>query len=83
MNWLEFNGPQQVVNAFRMIGTDDLGREALRNAVKRIVVRNVAEAGQKSLALADGVLTLTCAFSKSPGGRFTHDEIRDFLVAKL
>jgi hypothetical protein len=83
LNWLEFNGPQQVVNAFRMIGTDDLGREALRDSVRKVVVKNAKEPGQKALALDGGVLTLTCAFSKSPGGRFTHDEISAFLKSKL
>lgn len=83
MNWLEFNGPQQVVNAFRAIGSDDLGREALREAVKKIVVKNVKDEGAKALGLEAGVLTLSCAFAKSPGGRFTHDAIRDFLMAKM
>lgn len=83
MNWLEFNGPQQVVNAFRMIGTDDLGKEALRESVRKIVVRNTADESAKSMALSGGVFTLTCAFAKSPGGRFTHDQIRDFLMSKM
>lgn len=83
MNWLEFNGPQQVVNAFRMIGTDDLGREALRESVKKVVMKNVAEESAKAMALDQGVFTLTCAFAKSPGGRFTHDQIKDFLMAKF
>jgi hypothetical protein len=83
MNWLEFNGPQQVVNAFRMIGTDDLGKEALRESVKKIVVKNTAAEKDKSMAMKDGVFTLTCAFAKSPGGRFTHDEIKEFLSSKL
>ncbi len=83
LNWLEFNGPQQVVNAFRMIGTDDLGREALRETVRSVALRNTKEPEDKALAFADGVLTVTCAFARSPGGRFTDNEIRDFLMARL
>jgi len=83
LNWLEFNGPQQVVNAFRMIGTDDLGKEALRGAVKKVVVKNVQDENAKALAMEAGAFTITCAFAKSPGGRFTHDAIRDFLMSKL
>lgn len=83
MNWLEFNGPQQVVNAFRMIGTDDLGKESLREAVKKIVVKNTADEKAKAMDFAGGTLTLTCAFAKSPGGRFTHDQIKEFLMAKM
>src|SRR5262245_5499448 len=83
MNWLEFNGPQQVVNAFRMIGTDDLGKEALRESVKKVVVKNTAQEPAKAMSLESGVFTLTCAFAQSPGGRFTHDQIKEFLVSKL
>jgi hypothetical protein len=83
MNWLEFNGPQQVVNAFRMIGGDELGKEALRGGVKKIVVKNAAEPKDKAMGLSGGVFTLTCAFAKSPDGRFTHDQIKEFLASKL
>lgn len=83
MNWLEFNGPQQVVNAFRIVGADDLGREALRDGVQKIVIRNAKAETDKTLAYQAGVLTLTCAFAKSPGGRFSHDEIAKFLTDRL
>jgi hypothetical protein len=82
LNWLEFNGPQQVCNAFRTVGTDDLGKEALRD-VKQIVLTNVSEASQKELRYSAGVLTLTCAFAKSPDGRFTHGEIAECLLKGL
>jgi hypothetical protein len=83
LNWLEANGPAQVGVAFRIIGADELGKQALRDAVKKVVIRNVKEAGGKSCAFEGGVLTLACAFSQSPGGRFKGEEIRDVLMAKL
>ncbi len=82
INWLEFNGPQQVSNAFRMIGVDDLGKEALRG-VKKIIVKNVREPEKKELAFEGGTLTLACAFAKSPGGRFKDQEVRDCLLKGL
>lgn len=83
LNWLEANGPQQVGVAFRIIGADDLGKQALREGVKKIVVRNVKDVGAKACSFDGGVLTLACAFSQSPGGRFKGEEIRDVLMAKL
>ena len=83
LNWLEFNGPQQVVNAFRIIGTDDLGKEALRETIKKVVVKNAKEEKDKAMALESGVFTLTCAFAKSPGGRFSHDQIKEFLTSHM
>ena len=83
LNWLEANGPAQVGVAFRIIGADDLGKQALREGVKKVVIKNVKEVGQKSCTFDGGVLTLACAYSQSPGGRFKGEEIRDVLMAKL
>lgn len=83
LNWLEHNGPAQVGVAFRIIGADDLGRQALREGVKKVVVKNVKDAAARSCAFDGGVLTLACALSQSPGGRFKGEEIRDVLTAKL
>jgi len=79
MNWLEFNGPQQISNAFRIVGTDELGQEALRS-VKKIMVKNVPEVAGKNLAFSDGVLSLECAFAKSPEGRFSDQDIAQCLL---
>ena len=83
IEWLEFNGPQQVSAALRGVCTDDLGRQAVREGVKKVVLRNVAEVEQKKLSFQDGVLTLCCAFAQSPGGRFTDGEIAKLLLEKL
>jgi hypothetical protein len=82
LKWLEANGPEEVSRAFRTIGRDDLGREALRG-VKKVVVKNVPEVKQKELSFSDGVLTLTCAFSQSPDGRFASGEIAECLLKSL
>jgi hypothetical protein len=82
LKWLEANGPEEVSRAFRTIGTDDLGREALRG-VKKIVVKNVPEVKQKELSFSDGVLTLICAFSQSPDGRVASGEIVECLLKGL
>jgi hypothetical protein len=83
IEWLEFNGPQQVSAAFRGVCTDDLGRQAVREGVKKVVLKNMAEIGQKALGFQDGVLSLCCAFAQSPGGRFTDGEIAKLLLEKL
>jgi len=83
IEWLEFNGPQQVSNAFRQVGKDDVGKEALREAVKKVVIRNTKDEKDKTLSFEGGALTLVCAFAKSPGGRFKDSEIRDLLLKNL
>lgn len=83
IEWLEHNGPQQVSMALRGICHDALGKEAIQAALKTIVLTNVAAPAEKSLAFADGVLTLRCAWAQSPGGRFNDREIQACLEAGL
>lgn len=83
IEWLEHNGPQQVSAALRGICHDDLGKEAIREGLKKVVLRNTAEPADKKVGFAGGVLELTCAFAKSPGGRFSDGEIRTCLMAGL
>ncbi len=82
-SWLDMNGPHVVSCAFRRICTDDVGKEAIKEGLKKVVIKNVADPGEKKLDLADGTLSLTCAFSKSPGGRFKDTEIAKLLEEGL
>lgn len=83
IDWLEFNGPQQVSGAFRGICRDEIGKEAIQEGVKKIVLRNVPETADKALSFTDGVLELRCAFAQSPGGRYIDREINLFLEPQL
>lgn len=83
ISWCENNGPAIVSCAFRVICADDLGKQAVRDGVKKVVFRNVKEAKDKAMGFEGGVLTLTCAFAQSPAGRFKDDEIRKCLEAGL
>ncbi len=83
IEWLEHNGPQQVSAAFRGICHDDVGKQAVREGVKKVILRNAATPAEKALTFDTGVLTLKCAFSQSPGGRFTDREIRAAIEPKL
>ena len=82
-SWLDFNGPHQVSCAFRRICKDDIGRDAIKEGLKKVVLVNLADAGAKKLAYADGVLELHCAFAQSPKGRFTDVEIAKLLEENL
>ncbi len=75
LQWLENNGPAIVARGFRIVCKDDLGKEAVRKAVKKVVLKNVADPKDKKMAFEKGILTLHCAFAKSPGGRFAENEV--------
>ena len=82
-SWLDMNGPHQVSCAFRRICKDDIGRDAIKEGLKKVAIVNLADAGEKKLAFADGVLQLHCAFAQSPKGRFTDVEIAKILEENL
>jgi hypothetical protein len=69
--------------ALRVICADDLGKEAVRETVKKVHLRNVRDSGDKSLGFADGVLDMTCAYALGLDGAFSDDEIRTVLMEHL
>ncbi|MRG93491.1 hypothetical protein [Polyangium spumosum] len=70
-------GVRLLANAFRVICVDELGKEAVRDGVKRIVVTNLKD-GTASVGLKDGVVTLACVFGKGSDGC-----LRDLDIAKV
>ena len=69
--------------ALRVICSDDLGKEAVRDTLKSVGLKNVADAGEKSLGFADGTLQMTCAYASGLDGAFSDNEIRELLLAHL
>ncbi|MDI3288868.1 hypothetical protein [Polyangium sp. 15x6] len=76
LKYVQHLGVRLLANAFRVICVDDLGKEAVREGVKRVVVTNLKE-GAASVDLKDGVVTLACVFGKGSDGC-----IRDLDIAK-
>ncbi len=65
IDWLEHNGPHQVNVAFHQVCVDELGREAVRTAVKRVEFA----CGAKRVAFADGVLQIAGNYGARPRAR--------------
>ena len=83
INWLENNGPEIVAQAFRVLCGDQVGKDAVKAAVKKVLFKNTKEAKDKKLSFESGTLEVCCAYALSPGGRFTHHDIKKFLEEKL
>ncbi|MDC0743663.1 hypothetical protein [Polyangium mundeleinium] len=75
-------GVRKLANAFRVICVDELGKEAVRDGVKRIVVTNQKE-GAPSVVLDNSVVTLACVFAKGSDGCLTDLEIAKILTRAL
>lgn len=65
---LQHLGVRKISNAFRVICVDDLGKEAVRDQIRRVVVTNAKDATEASVTLEDGTMTLRCAFAKGSEG---------------
>ena len=75
-------GVRKLANAFRVICVDELGKEAVRDGVKRIWVTNLKE-GTPSVGVQDGVVTLACMFGKGSDGCLTDLQIARTLERAL
>ena len=58
-----------------MICRDDLGKEAVAESVKKIVLENLDDPAGKGVTLKDGAVIVRCAWGKGSDGYFTDSEI--------
>jgi hypothetical protein len=95
VDWPSFDGDLTALNfvdnischrlnmALRVICSDDLGKEAVRESVQRIRLKNVKDVADKSLTFDNGSLEMTCAYASGLDGGFSDNEIRELLLAQL
>ena len=83
LNNLQNQGLRRINSAFRVVCRDDLGQEAVKEEIARIVVRNVDDPAKKGMEVKDRTFTLTAALGKGDAGYFTDNEIIKFLQRAL
>jgi hypothetical protein len=83
LNFLDNISCHRLNMALRMICMDDLGKEAVREGLKTVKLKNVAEIGAKKLSFEGGVLEMQCAYAQGLSGAFSDGEIRELLTKKL
>ena len=83
LRYLDNTACHRLNMALRMVCTDDLAREAVRDGLKVVRVRNVADPGQMQIALTDDVLDIHGTFARPGDGCPSHIQLRDLLLARL
>ena len=83
LNFIDNLSCHRLNMALRTICQDDLGREAVRDGLRLIKLKNVADTGSMSIAFEDGVLEMHCAYAQGTSGMFGDNEIRELLSANL
>jgi hypothetical protein len=83
LNFIDNISCHRLNMALRVICQDDLGKEAVRDGLKLIKLKNVKDKSAMSLTFADGVLEMHCAYALRTDGMFSDNEIRELLTQKL
>ena len=76
LNNLQNQGLRRITNAIRVICRDELGKEAVHESIKKIVVKNVASPAEKSILVKDGAAWVQGAWAKGGEGYFTDRDIQ-------
>ena len=83
LNFLDNLSCHRLGMALRMICSDEMGRQAVREGLSLVRLRNVAEPSMRHIALQRGVLEMHCAYACGTEGMHSESAIRDTLLAAL
>ena len=69
--------------ALRPICSDEMGKQAVRDGLKLIKLKNVKDKSAMKMTFDNGVLEMHCAYAQRTDGMFSDNAIRELLVNKL
>jgi len=69
--------------ALRVICADDMGKQAVRDSLKLIRLKNVKEPSEMKMEFKDGVLEMHCAYAQAANGMHSDHAIRQLLEKNL
>lgn len=83
LNFLDNLSCHRLNMALRTICVDDLGREAVREGLHQIRLKNVKNKDEMRMTFDGGVLEMHCAYALRTDGMYSDGAIREALLAKL
>lgn len=83
LNFLDNLSCHRINMALRTICIDDLGKEAVADALKTIKLRNVSSKDQMSIEFGGGSLSMALDYAQGTNGYYSDGEIRNVLMAGL
>jgi hypothetical protein len=83
LNFLDNISCHRLNMALRTICIDDMGKEAVRDGLKLIKLKNVKDKTDMKISFDNGVLEMNCAYALRTDGMFSDGEIREMLLTKL
>ena len=83
LNFIDNLSCHRLNMALRAICVDDMGREAVREGLKLIKLKNVKDKSAMRITFDAGILEMHCAYALRTDGMFRDGEIRELLIKKL
>ena len=83
LNFLDNISCHRLNMALRSICIDDMGKEAVREGLRVIKLKNVKDKNDMSISFDNGVLEMHCAYAQRTDGMYSDNAIREVLMAKL
>jgi hypothetical protein len=83
LNFLDNISCHRLNMALRTICVDDMGKEAVRDSLSLIKLKNVKDKSEMKINFDAGVLEMHCAYALRTDGMYSDNEIREVLMAKL
>ena len=83
LNFIDNISCHRLNMALRVICQDDLGKEAVREGLRLIKLKNVKDKSAMSITFDGGVLEMHCAYAQRTDGMFSDNQIREVLMQKL
>ena len=82
LNFMDNLSCHRLNMALRVICADDMGKEAVRDGINLIRLKNVPKDAMK-LTFAGGTLEMHCAYALRTDGMWSDNQIREELINKL
>lgn len=83
LNFIDNISCHRLNMALRTICIDDLGKEAVREGLRLVRLKNVRDKAGMHISFDNGVLEMHCAYALRTDGMYSDGEIREVLVKKL
>jgi hypothetical protein len=83
LNFIDNISCHRLNMALRVICQDEMGKEAVREGLRLIKLKNVKDKSAMSISFAGGLLEMHCAYALRTEGMFSDSQIRELLMQKL
>ena len=83
LNFIDNLSCHRLNMALRVICRDDMGKQAVRDGIKLVKLKNVKDKAAMKISFDGGVLEMHCAYALRTDGMFSDNAIREVLEKKL